>query len=236
MAISQASINAQTFKLVTAAGVVEYDLHTWISAIEAEQILRSQILADLRTDTDANTQAIADEAIARADADNLLSLAIAQEATDRTNADNALSTRLDAIEGLQLIVQRAVAYDSSVQITVANTPQPRLTLNTGAIAAGSYYINLSSLYNHNATNNDARFSIVLDGATEIWNSYIEVKDAAANFSGTGSNQRITLSATEPVTLAEGSHTFVFNYWSENAGVNTAAWQCLLRLDQVVQLA
>lgn len=81
----------------------EYWLETgnWNAQIEAyrEEVLRYDGRITQNTeDIEANMQAIADEATARANADTALQQLVNAEATARTNADNELATRMNNIE------------------------------------------------------------------------------------------------------------------------------------------
>lgn len=149
-------------------------------------------------------------------------------------ANNAVLTA-----AAKLLADRHVVQSTGVTVTTATALADVINASV-TVDGGIYRVEISYLWNYDATTSDFESQLLIDGAplvngdADAFLHKEESKDSAnggAQVPGTASGQRKCFhKAFENVALTPGAHTIQFQTAAETAGVEASVWN----VDIIVQ--
>jgi len=158
--------------------------------------------------------------------------------TDNVSTKVAIQELETAIEANVYGTEFNLFQSTGVSTTTSTTFQSKITGNTTTLSTGDYKILVSYSWNHNATQNDFESRFLFDGVAVGQNSSglihkAEPKDAAGNFSGTGSAQQFTFTQAYYVTgVTAGIKTIALDYRTDKNGVASSIWDCSIEIIRI----
>jgi len=127
-------------------------------------------------------------------------------------------------------------YQHAESLTVTTTTSTaflnKVTMVTPSLPAGTYRIEVSYGWNHNANGNDFEARVREDAVNigEIHKQ--EPKDSAGSFSTTGSSQRYLAHRVYYRTLTAGVKTYTLDFRTDSAGTNSSMWDAGITIFRV----
>lgn len=124
-----------------------------------------------------------------------------------------------------------VGQSLGVTSTTSTTLQNKLTLSV-TVPAGRYRCGVAYGWNFNSTGNDFNCVIRQDGVQIGEDHRQEPKDAAGNFSSTGSNQKMYVNRTMYVSLSAGTYNFTVDFRTRSGGTTASIWDTVFEFWRV----
>ena len=114
------------------------------------------------------------------------------------------------------------SLDVSINTSADYLRKLELSFDVRSEDVGVYKIDWAYSWNKDSTSVDFMARFLIDG--NVFREHVqEAKDAAGNFSTTGSGQRKLLSSFTFLNLAAGPHVFAIEFRPQNAGRRSAMW-------------
>jgi hypothetical protein len=165
--------------------------------------------------------------------DNAQDVSIAYLNTNKTSkfyVDGSLNARDLSINDLYLEIASAygtqyqLASDLTTTSTTATTPQPKVTMTTTNLPAGTYKIVAHWMWSRNSAANSARFNITIGGVAQGTRTTMEME--AGDTTDIRPETRIFYKALS------GVNTIILNYWGESAANSTSISDATIELIRV----
>jgi hypothetical protein len=119
------------------------------------------------------------------------------------------------------------AVDNAISTTTSDAFQQKLRLSVRSVPAGRYRLDVSYMWNHDATDSDFEARVQQNDAVDLYLHKEEPKDSSGIFGATGTSQRHPAHKTIILDLATGSHDFDLDYRSDFPGVESSIWDAVL---------